>query len=369
MTEALTGYLASGGIVHSLDMATVAKARFIEAFSDLVLTPRGYDYKLQFPGPTGTNAVEAALKLARKVTGRTNVVAFTHAFHGMTLGSLATTANREKRAGAGVSLTGVTRMPYEGFLGADVDSIEILDRFIERGSGMDVPAAIIVETVQAEGGVRPASVRWLRRLAELAKARDILLIVDDIQAGCGRTGPFFSFESADIEPDIVLLSKSLSGFGLPFALVLLKPELDVWDPGEHNGTFRGHNLAFVTAVEALEQYWSDQDGLEPVVKRKGAVVEAALSGLVSRHPDRIADSRGRGLLHGLEFRAPEDAAAVAARCFEDGLVIETAGPDGEVLKVLPPLTIEDDDLRQGLAIIDGAVSAVVGSSSPAGSAA
>jgi diaminobutyrate-2-oxoglutarate transaminase len=168
---------------------------------------------------------------------------------------------------------------------------------------------------------------------------------------------------------MVLLSKSLSGFGLPFALVLLKPELDVWDPGEHNGTFRGHNLAFVTAVEALKRHWSEVEGLEPVVKRKGAVVEAALDGLVRRYPDRIADSRGRGLIHGLEFRDPEDTAAVAARCFEEGLVIETSGPDGEVLKVLPPLTIDDEDLRQGLAIIDGAVSAVVESTSPAGSAA
>jgi len=261
-------------------------------------------------------------------------------------------------------------MPYEGFLGAGVDTVEVLDRFIQRGSGMDLPAAIIVETVQAEGGVRPASVCWLRRLAELAEARGILLIVDDIQAGCGRTGPFFSFESAGIEPDMVLLSKSLSGFGLPFSLVLLKPELDVWEPGEHNGTFRGHNLAFVTAVEALKQHWSDEEGLEPVVKRKGSVVEAALDRLVRQNPDRIADSRGRGLLHGLEFRDAEDAQKVASRCFEEGLVIETSGPDGEVLKVLPPLTIEDEDLRQGLAIIAEAACAVVESTpTPAGSAA
>lgn len=248
LKSALLEYIESDGITHGLDMATVAKGRLIEEFTSKILAPRDLDYKIQFPGPTGTNAVESALKLARKVTGRESIVSFTNAFHGMTLGSLSVTGNSMKRAGAGIPLVHATPMPFDNYLGGAVEDFSWFERVLDdSGSGLNLPAAVIVETVQGEGGVNVARAEWLRALSELCRRRDILLIVDDVQMGCGRTGEFFSFEEAGIKPDIVTLSKSISGYGLPLALVLIRRDLDVWSPGEHNGTFRGNNPAFVTA--------------------------------------------------------------------------------------------------------------------------
>jgi diaminobutyrate-2-oxoglutarate transaminase len=361
LIDALVGYLRRDGVLHGLDMATEAKREFLETFSEVVLEPRGLDYKVQFPGPTGTNAVEAALKLARKVTGRDTVISFTNAFHGMTLGSLSVTGNSMKRDGAGVPLNNAVAMPYEGFLDdqTGVDSIAMLEAFIDGGgSGVDVPAAVIVETVQAEGGINVASEQWLRDLAALCRRHDILLIVDDIQMGCGRTGGFFSFEEAGIAPDIVCLSKSISGSGLPMALVLFRPELDVWLPGEHNGTFRGNNAAFVTATAALRTWWAD-GSLSESVRQRGAMIRARLEHLVERPPGVFDDARGRGFVQGLHCVLPETADKVTAAAFERGLVIETAGPDGEVVKLLPALTMSDDELARGLELLEVAVEAVV----------
>jgi diaminobutyrate-2-oxoglutarate transaminase len=308
-----------------------------------------------FPGPTGTNSVEAALKLARKVTNRVGVVAFTNGFHGMTLGSLALTGNQSKRAGAGVPLTHVTRMPFDGYFGEDVDTIEYADTLLsDASSGIDAPAAFIVETVQAEGGINVASDRWLRDLHALARRHGALLIVDDIQVGCGRTGPFFSFENAGVRPDIVCLSKALSGYGLPFALTLIRPDLDVWEPGEHNGTFRGNNLAFVTARAALERYWTN-GRLESAVGQKAELVRTALDSLSGQFGGEV---RGRGLIQGLALDS-ETTAEVCGEAFRRGLVIETAGPDDEVVKILPPLTIQPDILEDGLGILRDAMQKVV----------
>ena len=359
MRARLIDYLLGDGIVHSLDMVTGAKRTFLERFEEHVLKPRGLDYKVQFPGPTGTNAVEAALKLARKVTGRERVVSFTNAFHGMTLGSLSITGNAMKREGAGLLLSAGVSMPYDGYLGDDVDTIEYLDSLLDDGgSGLDAPAAVIVETVQAEGGLRAASIEWLRRLSDLCRRHDTLLIVDDIQAGCGRTGSFFSFEPAGIEPDIVCLSKSLSGFGLPFALTLFRRDLDVWDPGEHNGTFRGHNPAFVTATAALELFWQD-DALSQAVEAKAARVQKGLEALAERYPELGGELRGRGLLQGIACTDPAIVGRVTAKAFDKGLVMETSGPDGEVLKVLPPLTIDGDVLETGLGVLDEAIASAL----------
>jgi diaminobutyrate-2-oxoglutarate transaminase len=358
MRQAVIDYLLKDGIVHSLDMATAAKERFLARFEEVILKPRKLDYKVQFPGPTGTNAVEAALKLARKVTGRDTVIGFTNAFHGMTLGSLSVTGNEMKRKGAGIPLSHGVSMPYEGFLGDEVDTIDVLEASLAgAGSGIDAPAAIIVETVQAEGGINTASAEWLRRLAATCKRHGALLIVDDIQAGCGRTGPFFSFEPAGIQPDIVCLSKSLSGFGLPFALTLFKPEHDIWSPGEHNGTFRGHNLAFVTATEAL-RYWTD-DRLTRDVDRKGRLVAQRLTEIALRHPEAKGTPRGAGLIRGLHSEVPGFAEAVSAEAFSRGLIIETSGPESEVIKILPPLVIEQDLLERGLDIVEESIAAVL----------
>lgn len=357
--RALLDYLAEDRIIHSLDMSTRAKAEFLELFKDTILAPRGLDYKVQFPGPTGTNAVEAALKLARKVTGRKHIVSFTNAFHGMTLGALSVTGNSTKRSGAGVPLSYGTALPYCGFLGSDVDSMDILEALlVGSGSGLDEPAAVILETVQGEGGINVASTRWMQRVAEICSRHSILLIVDDIQVGCGRTGSFFSFEGAGIVPDIVTMSKSLSGSGLPLAVTLFKRELDIWAPGEHNGTFRGNNPAFVTAAAALS-FWRD-DTLSGQVGLKGEFLRAGLESLAAEHRSVGLEVRGRGMIWGLAFDRPELAEAVCREAFDRGLLVETSGPESEVLKLLPPLTASvDNDLAPGMQILGDALAAVI----------
>jgi diaminobutyrate-2-oxoglutarate transaminase len=355
LRQVLIDYIAAGRITHSLDMASRAKADLLTTFQQRILATRGLNYKLQFPGPTGTNCVEAALKLARKVKGREKVISFTNAFHGMTLGSLAVTGNAFKRSGAGVPLTMSDSMPFCNYFGEELDTIEYIDRLLaDQGSGVDLPAAVIVETVQAEGGVNVADFEWLQRLQALCRAHDMLLIVDDIQMGCGRTGKFFSFEDAGLDPDIVCLSKSISGYGLPMALTLMKPEYDVWEPGEHNGTFRGHNLAFVTATRAIELFWCD-DALTREVERKGAMINQELQKLADKHPDAEASVRGRGMMQAIVFANSAMAGTVSKHAFEHGLIVETSGPEGEVLKLMPPLTTADEDLHKGLAIIDTAI--------------
>jgi diaminobutyrate-2-oxoglutarate transaminase len=357
--QEMMDYLEADGVVHGLDMATVAKKEMLEAFERIILKPRGMNYKMQFPGPTGTNAVEAALKLARLVKGRTNIVSFTHGFHGVSGGSLAATANSKYRDAAGTPLDNTTFMPYDGYLGEGVDTTEYLERMIiDRSSGMDHPAAVIVETVQGEGGINVASAAWLRSVEQVCRRQDMLLIVDDIQMGCGRTGRFFSFEEAGISPDIITLSKSISAIGLPMALVLMKPELDVWTPGAHNGTFRGNNLAFVAARAALTHFWSN-DTFQEAVRRKGNIMRNWLEHIAADYPSGEFSVRGRGMVQGLASPDETLADRIAKRCFEKRLVIETSGAD-DVLKLLPALTIDEKLLCQGLDIIEDSVADVLG---------
>ncbi|QYR22573.1 diaminobutyrate--2-oxoglutarate transaminase [Paenibacillus sp. sptzw28] len=346
----LIGYMLDDGVTHSLDMATKAKEAFLTRFNKSILKPRGLDYKIMFPGPTGTNSVESALKIARKATGRTNIICFTNAFHGMSLGSLAATGNTFKRKGAGVDLPNTTFMPYDGYLGERIDTAEILAKLLgDPGSGVDLPAAVILETVQGEGGLNVAGFAWLRRIEALCRKHDILLIVDDVQMGCGRTGSFFSFEGSGIEPDIVCLSKSIGGYGLPLALTLIKPEYDLWSPGEHNGTFRGNNLGFVAASEALS-YW-EKDTFKIELAGKIRRIHNALEQLLADHPQVDAHIKGRGMIQGISFAKPELAARLSAAAFKNGVIMETSGPYDEVAKLMPPLTIEPSVLEEGLAII------------------
>ncbi|GAA2343527.1 diaminobutyrate--2-oxoglutarate transaminase [Streptomyces sparsogenes] len=355
LKRALLDYIERDGVTHGLDMGTTAKRAFLESFQNNVLRPRDLPYKVMFPGPTGTNAVEAALKLARKVKGRESIVSFTNAFHGMSLGALAVTGNAFKRAGAGIPLVHGTPMPFDNYLDGRVPDFLWFERLLEdQGSGLNQPAAVIVETVQGEGGINVARAEWLRGLAELCKRRDMLLIVDDIQMGCGRTGPFFSFEEAGITPDIVTLSKSIGGYGLPMSLALFRPELDVWEPGEHNGTFRGNNPAFVTAAAALNTYWADGQ-MEKQTLARGEQVEQALRAICEEHVRLGAEYRGRGLVWGLEFTDRSRASAVCARAFELGLLVETSGPESEVVKLLPPLTVSPEELDEGLRTLARAV--------------
>ncbi|WP_187984649.1 diaminobutyrate--2-oxoglutarate transaminase [Vibrio metschnikovii] len=351
--QALLEYIDKDGITHGLDMHSEAKADFLHALQTYIFEPRQLDYKVQFTGPTGTNAVEAAMKLARKVTGRTNIVAFTNGFHGCTYGALAATGNQHHRGGAGMGLSGVTRIPYYGY--ADIDGLALFETMLgDPSSGLDKPAAVLLETVQGEGGLNAASYPWLQKLSKICRTHGVLMIVDDIQAGCGRTGTFFSFEPAGIKPDIVTLSKSIGGYGLPLAIVLFKPELDVWKPGEHNGTFRGNNHAFVTAAKALQTYWANDD-FQQHIKTRSEQVTHTIQQTIRRFPSLFTRLKGRGLMQGIECQDGDIANKIARECFRLGMVIETAGPQDEVVKFFCPLTISENELEQGLTIFQQAV--------------
>ena len=347
--QAIMDYLSEDRVINALDMYTTAKAEFLETFTKQILEPRGLDYKVMCCGPTGTNGVEAALKLARKNTKRTGVIAFGGAFHGMTLGSLAMTTDKTSREGAGVPLTNVTFAPYDGTAG--FDSLAYLKWILEDDhSGVELPAAIVLETIQAEGGINVASEEWLRGVRDLCDEYGILMIVDDIQVGNGRSGYFFSFERAGIVPDMVILSKSISGFGMPMALLLMKPQLDIFRPAEHNGTFRGNQLAFVGATAGIRYFTSHK--LDEEVRRKETIMKTFLEQEIAPLDERLR-IRGMGMLWGIELGLidPKLAIECVHEVFDRGLVCEVAGRHDGVLKLMPPLTIGDDVLMEGLQIV------------------
>ena len=347
--ENLIKYLSEDGIIHSLDMYTKTKEDFISYFENNMLKPRNLDYKIMFPGPTGTNAIEAALKLARKVTGRTNIWAFMGAFHGMTLGSISLTTEAYARKGAGVPLNYVTHIPTPNYI-PGFDTIKYMETIInDDHSGIEKPAAIIIETVQAEGGINVFDSKFLKDLRDFCDKYEILLIVDDVQVGCSRTGTFFSFERANIIPDIVCMSKSIGGYGLPFALVLLKPELDKFGPGEHNGTFRGSQLSILAAKCGLEL--NIKEKVNEQVKTKEKIVKDYLDKEIKPLLSDGESYRGIGLIWGIQFKNGKDSRAVLDKCFKKGLIIELAGRDDAVLKILPSLVIEEETLLNGLNII------------------
>ncbi|OZG74707.1 diaminobutyrate--2-oxoglutarate transaminase [Hahella sp. CCB-MM4] len=362
MKKALIEFIENDGVAHSLDMYTTPKRRFIETFVQTILEPRGMNHKMMFMGPTGTNAVESAMKLARKVTGRQTIVAFNSGFHGMTLGALAATANSYFRNAAGVPLNHILRQPFGCErpcvgcdLGCGLQSVDRLRSFYaDASSGLEPPAAFLVEAIQAEGGVHVASQEWLQAIENLAHDLGALLIIDDIQAGCGRTGSYFSFDGMGLDPDIITLAKGIGGFGTPLAMNLIKPEHDKhWFPGEHTGTFRGQGLSFVAGTEALS-YFQD-DTLMQDVRGKGAQIQEFLQGICNEHSAQHFQVRGKGMMQGIDLRDGNLAKTAASICFESGLLIGACGTGGKVLKLIPPLTIPDNDLNEGLSILSDAI--------------
>lgn len=348
-------YLQSDGVMHALDMYTVPKREFLQYYEEEILKPRGLNYRIQFPGPTGTNAVEAALKLARKVKKRQNVFALMGAFHGMTLGSIAMTTDASSRAGAGVPLNNVTHVPAP-YMFPELDTIAYMEELlVDDHSGVDKPAAIVIETIQADGGINVLDVEWLKRVRDLCDRHDILLIVDDIQVGCARSGHFFSFERAGIVPDIVTQSKSIGGYGMPFSLVLIKPELDIWAPGEHNGTFRGYQLSIVAAKAGLELMLNEK--VEEKVRRQEKILDKNLSDLCAA--DSRVKVRGMGFVWGVDFWRFDHEGLMSKKvqdiCFEKGLIVERVGRGNTVIKVMPDLLISDETLQAGLDILKQAI--------------
>jgi len=352
MKKAIISFIERDGVAHSLDMFTDVKRDFIQTFVDVVLKPRKMDhYKLQFTGPTGTNAVEAALKLARKVTGRTEVVAFNRGFHGMTLGALACTANNAFRSSSGVPLTNVIRGAFN-----DMHALEVMRQNMnDLGSGLLPPAAFIVEPVQAEGGVRVATKEWMQGVQKLANDVGALFIIDDIQAGCGRCGSYFSFDDLGVEPDIVVLAKGLGGFGTPIGMLVNKPEYDkYWSPGQHTGTFRGQGFSFVAGKVGLEYFKDDTFMLD--VQAKGKIIRQFLDELNAAYPK--IKVRSKGMILAAEFESAEIAKQITTNCFKEGLIIGACST-GEIIKFIPPLTIEEATLKRGLEYFARAVKSVL----------
>ena len=360
--DKMIDYLKSGGLLHGMDMYTPAKRLFIETLETKILQPRGLNYRVMCCGPTGTNAIEAALKLARKYTGRSNIWAFMGCFHGMTLGSLSLTTEKYARDAAGISLENCTHIPAP-YMFPELDVIAYMQRLLDDDhSGVEKPAALIMETVQAEGGIYPFTPDFLKDCRAFCDKNGILLIVDDIQAGCARTGTFFSFERGGIKPDMVALSKSIGGVGMPMALLLIDPEKDIWKPAEHNGTFRGNQLAFVAGKAALE-YMVDHE-LEKETRRKGVIVENFLKNEILPMDSRLS-YRGIGLMWGIDCAAlggDRFSEAVVDACFKRNLILERAGRNSSVVKLMPTLVIDDETLNRGLAILKEAFQEVLANS-------
>lgn len=336
---------------------------FFKAVDQVLLEPRSWSYQVQLAGPTGAGALELALQQARRITGRQNVISFTQGFQGASGQALAAAAKVFFSTVTGIpALANTTFMPYDRCFGPDVDTMAHLEQLLDNTNRADdIPAAVVVETVLGQGGVNVLTWRWLKELETLCRRHGILLIMDDTQVGCGRTGRFFSFETADIKPDLIVLSKSLSGFGLPMSLLLSDPALGL--PGRQSEclwvTKLDHELALLTATHALELFWSDLSFAEQI-QRKEVLVRNWLENIVHSYPGYGFGARGRGLIQGLVVSRYDGLAGqIARKAFGHGLLIETSGAQDDVLKLLPALTIDDSLLISGLEIIERSLAEVL----------
>ncbi|MGC1024545.1 diaminobutyrate--2-oxoglutarate transaminase [Pantoea agglomerans] len=361
--QSIQNVITSGLPLHTLDLTTPLKDAFSEYLLSL-LPGQGKEYCLQFTGPSGADAVEAALKLAKKHTGRSGIISFSGAYHGMTHGALSVTGNLSPKEAVDGLMPEVQFMPYPHLyrcpLGIGGEAgVKALTYYFENlindvESGVRKPAAVILEAVQGEGGVNPAPAEWLQRIRKVTKEHGILLIIDEVQAGIARTGKFFAFEHAGIEPDIIVMSKAVGG-GLPLAVLGIKKEFDAWSPGHHTGTFRGNQLAMATGLTTLKLL--KDNNIADKVAAQGEWLKGKLGELQQRYPV-IGNVRGLGLMIGIELVKPDEAAdhmgsfpadgelsaLVQKKCFENGLILERGGRHGSVLRLLPSLLITDAEL-------------------------
>ena len=377
ITKSITDTLTSNLPLHTLDITTPLKEAFSQRLYELLRTDSD-TYCLQFCGPTGADAVEAALKLAKKATGRSGIISFSGGYHGMTHGALAVTGNLSPKAGVEGLMGNVQFLPYPNeyrcAFGLDSQqSVTAHMRYFENflrdvESGVNKPAAVILEVIQGEGGVNPAPIEWLQHVRTVTRELDILLIIDEVQTGFCRTGRWFAYQHAGIDPDFVVMSKAVGG-GLPMAVLGIKKALDVWQPGEHSGTFRGNQLAMATGLATLD-YLAEHD-MASQVAELGAWFKAELMALARRYP-MLGHVRGYGLMIGVEVVDPEQPTGIGARffadaqrcaaiqqaCFEAGLVLEKGGRAGTVLRFLPPLIITQEELEMVLDKFETALKAV-----------
>ncbi|MFD8079461.1 diaminobutyrate--2-oxoglutarate transaminase family protein [Streptomyces sp. NPDC059718] len=374
--EAIRAVLDSGAPLHVLDLATPVKDAFTTALFETLpreLADRG---RIQFCGPAGTDAVEAALKLVRTATGRGGLLAFSGGYHGMTAAALAATGDIAVRGAACAADARITRLPYPydyrcpfgvgGEHGAELSARLTENLLDDPKGGIQPPAGMLLEPVQGEGGVIPAPDAWMRRMRDLTAARGIPLIADEVQTGVGRTGTFWAVEHSGVVPDVMVLSKAIGG-SLPLAVIVYREELDSWQPGAHAGTFRGNQLAMAAGTATLA--YVRRNGLAERAAELGARMLARLRALAAEHPC-VGDVRGRGLMLGVELvdpdaapgprgvppTAPRLAAAVRRAALERGLIVELGGRDAAVIRLLPPLTITEE---QSEAVLDRLADALV----------
>ncbi|MDW2066211.1 pyridoxal phosphate-dependent class III aminotransferase [Vibrio sp. 1579] len=381
INQALKEQLDSGLPYQTLDIATSAKTTFIQSVKSFLPQELSENSVIQFCGPSGADAVEAAIKLAKQTTGRNTMFAFRGAYHGMTNGTMGMMGNLGTKARRTGLMSDVHFMPFPynlrcpfglgGDEGAKA-SIRYIDRLLnDDESGIMKPAAIIVEPVQGEGGVVPAPAFWLRELRRICDEHGILLIFDEIQCGVGKTGYNFAFEESGIVPDILCLSKAIGG-GLPMSLLVINKQHDTWKPGEHTGTFRGNQLAMVSGAKALK-----------IIQRDNLVEHANIAGQylryglesIQKRVNCIAEVRGKGLMLGVEIKTPngelnkfgepqadsELTLSIQRAALERGLIVEKGGREGAVIRFLPPLIISFEQIDFALRVFEDAILAAGGS--------
>nr|WP_318680345.1 diaminobutyrate--2-oxoglutarate transaminase family protein [uncultured Treponema sp.] len=368
MVDMLTGNLP----LHTLDLTTPTKDKFVHTLLNILPGELKNNAKIQFCSPSGTDAVDAALKLCKTATGRSSIIAFGGAYHGMGHGALALTGNLNAKNKVNDLMPNVHFMPYPysyrcpfglgGDAGTDAACAYFERMLKDPECGITKPAAVILETIQGEGGVIPAPIKFLQTVRRVTKELDIPMIVDEIQCGIGRSGKFFAFEYADIVPDVILSSKAIGGTQ-PMSVVIYNKKLDVWGPGAHAGTFRGNQLAMAAGTVVMNRV-SDPAFLADVVE-KGEIFAKRMEEIKSK-VSIIGDLRGKGLMRGIEFIDPkseadclgakkpsgEIAALVQKRCFENKLVMEKGGRNGAVMRCLCALNVSREDLNKALDIIE-----------------
>lgn len=349
---------------HGLDMPSPAKDEFTSAQLAMLPAPMRDRMKIQFCGPTGANAVDAAIKLCKTATGRGGVVSFQGGFHGSSHAAMALTGNVGQKRPIANGMPGVSFFPFSSCSRCPLalnpqtcqtNCVAVLERALrDPNGGIELPAAVIMEMVQGEGGVIPARRDFVQRVRALTAELGIPLIVDEVQTGCGRTGTWFAFEQYDIEPDVIVASKALSGMGLPVAIVIFAAELDAWAPGAHTGTFRGNQLAFAAGTRTIDIV--RRDDVLGNVRARGEQIANRLA-VLTEHP-AVLEVRGRGLMWGIELAAPGDgrpatelAEQVQARALRGGLIVELGGRDDCVVRMLPPLNVTAEDVDIALSIL------------------
>lgn len=378
VNKAMVDLILSDAPLHTLDLTTPVKDKYVDEIFSIIPEELRKNAKIQFCSPSGTDAVDAAIKLCKTATGRGNVIAFSGGYHGMGHGALALTGNHNAKKYVQNLMPGVQFMPYPysyrcpfglgGDAGTDACCAYFERMLKDPESGVVLPAAVIVEPIQGEGGVVPAPIKFLQTIRRVTRELDIPMIVDEIQCGMGRSGRVFAFEYADIVPDVILSSKAIGG-SQPMSVVIYNKNLDKWSAGAHAGTFRGNQLAMAAGTVVIERVKNPEFLKE--VARKGNRIKDAMEKLKGE-VSIIGDVRGKGLMLGIEFidpngakdlmGNPEPSGEIAARiqhmCFENKLVMEKGGRNGSVMRCLCALTVTDDEIDTMLSIFEKVVKEV-----------